>query len=79
LPKSISDKFNSNESVLVRTQIGKDTAARQLLAFYQFNGELFTGFYLVKNGLTGFSDAEVIKWSEVALTLQKRLKTNSSI
>jgi len=73
-PKSVPDKFKSNESVLVRTQIGKDAAARQLLAFYQFNGEMFTGFYLVKNGLTGFTDAEVIKWSEIALVLKERLR-----
>jgi len=79
IPKSVSDKFNGNESVLVRTQIGKDANARQLLAFYQFNGDMFTGFYLVKNGLSGFTDAEVIKWSEIALVLQQRLKTNSSM
>jgi len=71
LPKSVSDKFNSNESVLVRAQIGKEANARQLLAFYQFNSAVFTGFYLVKTGLAGFTDAEVSKWSEVAVILQQ--------
>ena len=79
IPKSISDKFNPNDSVLVKAQIGQGSSARQLLAFYQFNGDLFTGFYLVKTGLTGFSDAEVSKWSEIALVLQERLKLNTSI
>jgi hypothetical protein len=58
---------------VVHAQIGKDGSARQLLAFYQFNGEYFTGLYLVKTGNKIFSDAEVLRWTEVAGVMKDRL------
>ena len=73
IPQNIASRFNSNGSVLVRAQIGKDANTRQLLAFYQYNGEYFTGMYLVKNGTSAFTDAEVQKWAEVALVMKSRL------
>jgi hypothetical protein len=73
IPSSITSKFAATNAVLVRAQIGKDASTRQLLAFYQFNGEFFTGLYLVKNGAQGFSDLEVSRWSEVALVMKDRL------
>jgi hypothetical protein len=73
ISSSITSKFAATNAVLVRAQIGKDASTRQLLAFYQFNGEFFTGLYLVKNGAQGFSDLEVSRWSEVALVMKDRL------
>jgi len=73
LPSSITSRFATENSVVVHAQIGKDGSARQLLAFYQFNGEYFTGLYLVKTGNKIFSDAEVLRWTEVAGVMKDRL------
>ena len=54
LPSSNAKLVGENSRVIVRAQIGKGSASRQLLAFYQFNGEMFTGLYIVKAGETGF-------------------------
>ena len=67
---------DENSRVLVRAQIGKGASARQLLAFYQFKGELYTGLYVVKDGLTGFSDSEVRDWLFAASILANRLEKN---
>lgn len=78
LPSSVASKFNSASSVIVRAQIGTIENARHLLAFYQYNGDMFTGFYLVKIGTTGFTDSEVVRWSAVALTMKSRLERSTS-
>jgi len=75
LPASDATLVNENSRVVVRAQIGKGVTARQLLAFYQFKGEMFTGFYIVKAGETGISDAEVKRWFDVAGVLAQRLDT----
>jgi hypothetical protein len=59
--------------VLVLATIGKDIYARQLLAFYQFNADTFSGLYLVKNGTTEFSKEEITRWTKVAETMADRL------
>ena len=59
--------------VLVRAQIGTGQSSRQLLAFYQFNGELFTGLYVMTAGEVGFTDSQVTTWHTVAVTLANRL------
>jgi hypothetical protein len=43
-----------------------------LLGFYQFNGDMFTGLYVMNT--EGFSDAQVAKWLKVAVTMASRLK-----
>jgi len=73
LPSSNAKLVGENSRVIVRAQIGKGSASRQLLAFYQFNGEMFTGLYIVKAGETGFADSEVINWFDVAGVLAERL------
>jgi hypothetical protein len=60
---------------LVRAQIGKGASARQLLAFYQFKGEIFTGLYIVKAGEIGYSDSETKRWFDVAAVMATRLET----
>jgi hypothetical protein len=60
--------------VVVRAQIGKDKAARQLFAVYQFNGEMFTGLYVVKDGEIGFSDDEIRDWLVAGSAFAKRLE-----
>jgi hypothetical protein len=73
LPTSDAQLVNENSRVLVRAQIGKGVTARQLLAFYQFKGEMFTGLYIVKSGETPISDAEVKRWFDAAGVLANRL------
>jgi hypothetical protein len=46
-----------------------------LLGFYQFNGDTFTGLYVLNS--EGFSDAQVAKWLKVAVTMANRLQTKS--
>jgi hypothetical protein len=47
----------------------------ELLAFYQFKGEMFTGLYVVKGGEVGFDDAEVKRWFAAASLMATRLET----
>ena len=75
MPQSDLELVPESSRVLVRAQIGKGVSARQLLAFYQFKGEIFTGLYVVKGGETGFSDAEARRWFDAASVMAKRLDT----
>ena len=75
MPKSDLELVPESSRVLVRAQIGKGAGARQLLAFYQFKGEMFTGLYVVKAGEVGFEDAEVKRWFEAASLIATRLET----
>jgi hypothetical protein len=58
--------------VFVRATIDSGANSRQLLGFYQFNGDIFTGLYVMNTG--GFTDAQVAKWLKVAATMATRLK-----
>ncbi len=73
LPASDAVLVNENQRVLVRAQIGKGVSARQLLAFYQFNGEMFTGLYVVTGGEKALSDEETKRWFDAASVLGQRL------
>jgi len=75
IPQSDLALVSESSRVLVRAQIGKGVSAKQLLAFYQFKGEIFTGLYVVKAGETGFDDAEVKRWFEAASLMATRLET----
>ncbi|CAB4701418.1 unannotated protein [freshwater metagenome] len=59
--------------VLVRTQIDTGVRAHQLLAFYQFNGQMFTGLYVIKAGESAFTDAQVATWLQEAVVMANRL------
>ncbi len=61
--------------VFVHTVIDTDIRARTLLGFYQFNGDTFTGLYVMN--AEGFSDAQVAKWLKVAATMGQRLQGKS--
>jgi hypothetical protein len=75
MPLSDLELVPEGSRVLVRAQIGKGVSARQLLAFYQFKGEMFTGLYVVKGGEVGFDDAEVKRWFAAASLMATRLET----
>jgi hypothetical protein len=57
--------------VFVHAVIDSGVRARTLLGFYQFNGDTFTGLYVMN--AEGFSDAQVAKWLKVAVTMADRL------
>jgi hypothetical protein len=75
LPQSKAHLVDEQSQVVVRATIGKSETAQQLLAFYQFKGEYFTGLYVVKPGLNRFDESEVIRWFKVALQMGERLGT----
>jgi hypothetical protein len=73
LPSINSNLVEGNSRIIVRAQIGKGGTARQLLAFYQFNGDMFTGLYVVTEGQKPISDSEVRRWFYAASVLAQRL------
>ena len=60
------------DRVFVHAVIGSGVTARTLLGFYQFNGDMFTGLYVMN--ADGFTDAQVAKWLKVAVTMAQRLQ-----
>jgi hypothetical protein len=58
--------------VFVHAVIDSGVRARTLLGFYQFNGDTFTGLYVMN--AEGFTDAQVAKWLKVAATMGQRLQ-----
>ena len=61
-----------NNRVFVHAVIDSDENARTLLGFYQFNGDTLTGLYVLN--AKGFSDAQVAKWLNLAVTMAQRLQ-----
>ena len=60
--------------VFVRATIDSGANSRQLLGFYQFNGAIFTGLYVMTASETVYTDAQVATWLQVAATMASRLK-----
>lgn len=58
--------------VFVHAVIDSGVRARTLLGFYQFNGDTYSGLYVMK--VDGFNDAQVAKWLKVAVTMANRLQ-----
>jgi hypothetical protein len=61
--------------VFVHTVIDSGIRARTLLGFYQFNGDTYSGLYVMN--ADGFSDAQVEKWLKVAVTMAQRLQAKN--
>ena len=76
LPNSKDPYQATNNTFFVNATIGDAASARTLLAFYQFNGNLFTGLYVVTTGAKNVSEAEINRWSLVAKVFSDRLKQN---
>ena len=75
LPKSDAKLVEEKNRVIVRATIGTASAARQLLALYQYSGAYFTGLYVVLNGEKAISDSEVLRWFDVAAVMAERLRS----
>ena len=71
LPTSLVPESNR---VLVHATIGSGADSRQMLAFYQFNGAMFTGLYILSAGENTYTDAQASKWLKVAATMAQRLQ-----
>ena len=61
-----------NNRVFVHAVIDSAENSRTLLGFYQFNGDTYTGLYVLNT--KGFTDAQVAKWLNVAVTMAARLQ-----
>ena len=66
---------SDSNRVFVHTVIGAGPTSRTLLGFYQFNGDTFTGLYVMNTA--GFSEDQVAKWLRVAVTMAQRLQAKS--
>ena len=70
-----SGVVSEGNRVFLHAVIDSGIRARTLLGFYQFNGDTFTGLYVINT--EGFSDAQVAKWLKVAVTMANRLQAKS--
>lgn len=78
LPALPSTLVPENNRVMVHATIGSGAESRQMLAFYQFNGDMFTGLYILTGSETPFTEAQAAKWLKVASTMAQRLQGKSS-
>ena len=76
LPTIPAGVVSEGNRVFVHAVIDTGVRARTLLGFYQFNGDMFTGLYVLN--ADGFSDAQVAKWMKVAATMGQRLQGKAS-
>ena len=74
LPQIPTTLVADGNRVLVHATIGSGADSRQMLAFYQFNGAMFTGLYILTGSQTQFTEAEAAKWLNVASTMAQRLQ-----
>ena len=74
LPKIPSTLVAESKRVVVHALIGEGDSARYLFAAYQYNGEMFTGMYVVRSADNPFSTDEITRWLDVAGVMAQRLK-----
>jgi hypothetical protein len=75
LPAIPPGVVSEGNRVFVHAVIDSGISERTLLGFYQFQGDTFTGLYVLNSG--GFSDAQVVKWLKVAATMGQRLQAKN--
>ena len=78
LPTFPNTLVTENNRVMVHATIGSGAESRQMLAFYQFNGAMFTGLYILTASETQFTEAQAAKWLKVAGTIAQRLQGKSA-
>lgn len=77
LPKSDARLVDEGDRLIVLTIFGSGESARQLLAFYQYSGQFFTGFYVVTGTDNRLDEGEILRWFDVASVLAERLVTQA--
>ena len=75
LPSSDAKLVPENSRILIQAKIIQGDQVQQLLGFYQFYNEMFSGLYIVKGGESGFGENEIQRWFEAASLLATRLET----
>lgn len=75
LPKFKAHLVDESNRVIAYAKIGESDSQRILLAFYQFQGEMFSGLYVVRNAKTPFTESEILRWFDVAAVIAKRLNS----
>ncbi len=76
-PALPSGLVGETSRLFVRSQINTGAEARQLLAFYQYSGDMFTGLYIIVNSDKAFTDLQVKNWLQVGITMANRLSGKS--
>ena len=62
------------QGIAMQVKIGTGANLRQLLAFYVFSKNIFSGFYVVKSGESSFSKEEIENWTAINRVLMDRLR-----
>ena len=75
LPRLEPTSQKETKKIYVHVVIGSGVDARSLLGLYQFNEDIFTGIYVVKEGSDSFSEKDVSRWLQVAGVIEKRMTT----
>jgi hypothetical protein len=78
IPSSQAELVAEPSRLIANVSIGEGESLRHLFAIYQFNGDMFTGLYLVKGAKDPFKSEELLRWFDVASELATRLKSNAS-
>lgn len=77
LPKSGAKLVDESDRLVILTVFGSGASARQLLAFYQYSGQFFTGFYIVTGTENRLDENEILRWFDVASVIAERLTAQS--
>jgi len=78
VPESKAELVPIGNRLVAHVTIGEGESLRNLFAIYQFNGDLFTGLYIVKDRDKPFSDLELLRWFDVAGEMANRLQSAAS-
>jgi hypothetical protein len=67
--------MGESNRVFVYTNIDSGVRGRTLLGFYQFNGDMFTGLYVIRSSELTFTEDQIGKWLRIASVLAHRLRS----
>ncbi|NDC51888.1 MAG: hypothetical protein EBZ66_01840 [Actinobacteria bacterium] len=74
IPNVTAPLVSESKRVVVHAKIGEGDSVRYLFGVYQYNGDMFTGLYIVRPGSAPFTPAELSRWIDVAGVMAQRLK-----
>jgi hypothetical protein len=74
LPNLPANLAPASHRVIVYAKIGEAETARYLFGAYQYQGDMFTGLYVVRPEDKPFSQDEIVRWLDVAGVMAERLK-----
>ena len=74
IPTFTAPLVAESKRVVVHAKIGEGDSVRYLFGIYQYNGDMFTGLYIVRSGNDPFTSAEISRWLEVGGVMAQRLR-----